>query len=63
VPFDEADAHSAGALLAAADTSDVVDAAVVTLALERGASVLTGVGRDIRLLVAASGVSLDVYDV
>jgi len=63
VPFDEADAHSAGALLAAAGTSDVVDAAVVTLAIERGANVLTGDGGDIRLLVATSGVSLDVYDI
>lgn len=63
LPFDEADAHSAGALLAATDTSDVVDAAVVTLAIKRGASVLTGDGRDIRLLVATSGVPLDVYDV
>jgi predicted nucleic acid-binding protein len=63
VPFDEADAHAAGALLAATNTSDVVDAAVVTLAIKRGASVLTGDGDDIRLLVAASGVSLAVYDV
>jgi hypothetical protein len=63
VPFDEADAHSTGALLAATDTSDVVVAAVVTLAIERGASVLTGDGGDIRLLGATSGVSLAVYDV
>jgi hypothetical protein len=63
VAFDEADAHSAGALLAATDTSDVVDAAVVTLAVKRGASVLTGDGEDIRLLVATSGVSLDVHDI
>ena len=62
VAFDEVDAHSAGALLAASDTSDVVDAAVVTLAIRRGADVLTGDGRDIRLLVATSGVSIDVYD-
>jgi hypothetical protein len=63
VAFDEVDAHSAGALLAASDTSDVVDAAVVTLAIQRGANVLTGDGGDIRLLVATSGVSIDVYDV
>jgi hypothetical protein len=63
VAFDEVDAHSAGALLAASDTSDVVDAAVVTLAMRRGADVLTGDGRDIRRLVAASGLSIDVYDV
>lgn len=62
-PFDEADAHAAGALLAATKTSDVVDAAVVTLAIKRAASVLTGDGGDIRLLVAASGMSLAVYDV
>jgi len=63
VPFDEADAHSAGALLAATDTTDVVDAAVVTLAIKRGANVLTGDGGDIRLLVATSGAPLVVYDV
>jgi hypothetical protein len=63
VAFEEADAHSAGALLAATDTSDVVDAAVVTLAIQRGAHVLTGDGGDIRLLVATSGVPLDVYDI
>jgi hypothetical protein len=63
VAFDEADAHSAGALLAASNTSDVVDAAVVTLASARAAHVLTGDGGDIRSLLAASGVSLHVYDV
>lgn len=41
----------------------VVDAAVVTLAIKHGANVLTGDGEDIRLLVAAAGVALDVYDI
>jgi hypothetical protein len=63
VAFGEADAHSAGAMLGATDTSDVVDAAVVTLAIKRGASVLTGDGGDIRRLVGTSGVPLDVYDI
>lgn len=63
VPFDEADAHTAGSLLAATNTSDVVDAAVVTLAAKRDANVLTGDGGDIRVLVAASGAPLAVYDV
>ena len=63
MPFDEADAHSAGALLAATSTSDVVDAAIVTLALQRVADVLTGDGRDIRLLVATARVPIRVYDV
>jgi hypothetical protein len=63
VAFDEADAHAAGALLAATHISDVVDAAVVILAMKRVADVLTGDGRDIRRLVATSGVSINVYDI
>ncbi len=54
-PFDEARAHRAGALLAKARTSDVVDASVVELAITAGADVVTTDPHDIDRLVAASG--------
>jgi hypothetical protein len=50
VPLDEAGAHRAGALLARARTSDVVDATVVDLAIQRKADVLTSDPHDIRRL-------------
>jgi hypothetical protein len=49
--------------LAASGTSDVIDAAVVVLAARRGADVQTGDGDDIRRLIAASRVPVDVHDV
>jgi hypothetical protein len=49
VPFDEASAHAAGALLARSGTADVVDASVVDVALRRYAEIVTtdpdGIGR------------------
>ena len=44
IVYDASISSAAGALPAATDTADVVDAAVVTLAIERGANVLTGDG-------------------
>lgn len=61
--FDQTDAHTAGRLLARCGTSDVVDAALVVLAARRGADAQTGDGDDIRRLVAACGVGVDVHDV
>jgi hypothetical protein len=55
VPLGEQDAHLAGSLLAKSKTSDVVDAAVVTLALRNKAIILTGDRDDIERLVRASG--------
>ena len=52
VPLDEAGAYRAGALLGRARTSDVVDATVVDLAIQRKADVLTSDPRDIRKLAA-----------
>jgi hypothetical protein len=63
VAFDETDAHKVGLLLAASDTSDVMDAALVVLAMRRGADIETGDSNDMRRLVAASGVPADVHDV
>ena len=55
VPFDEADAHEAGRLLGRSRTADVVDAVVVTVALRRNATILTGDPDGIERLVRASG--------
>jgi rRNA-processing protein FCF1 len=62
VAFTEEGAHAAGALQGLAKTKDVVDAAVVALAIERGAAVRTGDGADIRRLLQAAGVKLDVFE-
>ena len=63
VPFAEADAHRAGALLGKAGFSDVVDAAVVALAIGRRADIQSGDARDIRRLLAAAGAKLRVLEV
>ena len=54
-PFGEAEAHQAGRLLALTRTSDVVDAAVATVAIRNNAVILTGDPVDIGRLVKASG--------
>jgi predicted nucleic acid-binding protein len=54
VAFDELDAHEAGRLLGRSQTSDVVDAAVVVLAIAHGAEIVSDDREDIaRLLVVA----------
>lgn len=55
VPLGEQDAHAAGRLLAKSKTSDVVDAAVVTVALLNKAIIVTGDRDDLERLVRASG--------
>jgi predicted nucleic acid-binding protein len=60
VPFDEADAHRAGAILAKARTSDVVDASVIVLASARGGMVVTSDPDDISRLAAAAAVPVGV---
>jgi predicted nucleic acid-binding protein len=55
VPFAEHDAHEAGRLLARTRTTDVADAAVVTLALRNKAVIVTGDLEDLDRLVSASG--------
>jgi hypothetical protein len=55
VPLGETEAHEAGRLLGMTKTSDVVDAVVVTTALRRKATILTGDPEDIERLVSASG--------
>jgi hypothetical protein len=62
VAFGEADAHRAGELLAKSRTTDVVDAAVVVLALERGAEIQTGDAADIRRLTGAARAKLVIRE-
>lgn len=54
VPFDERAAHAAGALLAKARSRDVVDAAVVVLAIERRADIVTSDPEDMARLLGAA---------
>ena len=63
VGFSEQDAHETGRILAAAKTSDVVDAAVVRLAVSRRAVVVTSDARDLSKLAAAVGARLSLVDV
>jgi predicted nucleic acid-binding protein len=55
IPMGESDAHQAGKLLGLTRTSDVVDAAVVTIALRQKATILTSDPDDMERLVRASG--------
>ena len=55
VPLGERDAHDAGWLLGKSKTADVVDAVVVTTAVRRNATILTGDVKDIERLTASSG--------
>jgi predicted nucleic acid-binding protein len=55
VPFEEAAAHAAGALLAKARTRDVVDASVAVLAIAEQADVASDDADDIRRLLTAAG--------
>jgi hypothetical protein len=61
--FDEADAHRAGALLGKSRTSDVVDAAVVVLAMRKGADITSDDRHDIQRLLLAARSKLAIIDV
>jgi hypothetical protein len=63
VAFGETDAHRAGELLAKSPTTDVVDAAVVVVAVERGADIQTGDAGDIRRSSGAARAKLVIRDV
>ena len=56
--LDEQGAHRAGALLAAAGTSDVVDGSVVAAALDRRAVIVTSDRRDIERLLGGAAVPI-----
>jgi predicted nucleic acid-binding protein len=63
VPFGEADARRAGALLGKSRTADIVDAAVVALAIKQGAGVQTGDATDIQRLAGAAKAKLAIVGV
>jgi hypothetical protein len=63
IAFDEADAHAAGRLLGRSQTTDVVDAAVVVLAIAQAAEIVTDDRDDIASLLVAARSSLPVVDV
>ena len=64
VPLGESEAHEAGRLLGLTRTADVVDAAVVTVALQHKAAViLTSDTDDMERLVMASGQEVAVVAV
>ncbi|MCC6766222.1 MAG: PIN domain-containing protein [Deltaproteobacteria bacterium] len=63
VPLDESGSHRAGALMGSAGTSDLADAALVSLAMTRGADVVTSDRDDIERLMAKSRRPLRIVDV
>ena len=62
VAFDEPAAHRAGALLAKSRTKDVVDAAVVELAVRSQADIATNDRDDIAILLAAARAKVSIVD-
>jgi hypothetical protein len=63
VAFAESDGHRVGALLGKAQTKDIVDAAVVTLAIERKAEIQTSDAADLRRLSATARAKLSIVEV
>lgn len=63
VPFDEAAAHAAGALLGKTRTRDVVDASVVELSIRKVADIVSDDTGDIRRLVAAANAKISILGV
>lgn len=61
--LDAGTAHRVGGLLGHACTSDIVDGAVVVVAVGRSAAVLTGDRADIVHLLRSAGVDLPVIDI
>jgi predicted nucleic acid-binding protein len=62
-PLTESQARAAGAALAASGGSDLIDAAVVVTALDRGDLVVTSDPDDLRRIAAAIGQDLAVHAV
>jgi hypothetical protein len=60
-PLTESQARSAGAALAASDSSDLVDAAVVVTALGRGDLIVTSDPDDLQRIASAIGRSVEVH--
>ncbi len=62
VPLDEAAAHRTGALLGKSGTTDIADAALVSLAVARVADIVTTDRTDIQHLVSKTPVRIRVVD-
>ena len=62
VSLDESGAHRVGALMGLAGTSDIADAALVSVAASRTAEIVTSDRADIRRLVSKSRQPLRVVD-
>jgi hypothetical protein len=62
VPLDEPGAHRVGALLGKSGTSDIADAALVSLAAARMADIVTSDRTDIERLIAKARVRVRVAD-
>lgn len=60
-PFTEQQARAAGMALARSRSSDLVDAAVVIAALERGDMIVTSDPHDLRRIASALGRSVELY--
>lgn len=60
--FTEPDAHAAGRLLSRSNTSDIVDAAVVVLAVNHAAEIVTADRNDIARLLVAARASLPIVE-
>ncbi len=63
VALDEAGAHRAGALLGRSKTTDIADAAVVSLAVTRMADIVTSDRTDIQHLLSKTSARLRIVDV
>jgi predicted nucleic acid-binding protein len=60
-PFTERQARAAGVALARSGSSDLIDAAVVTTALERDDMIVTSDPDDLRRIASALGRSVELY--
>lgn len=60
-PFTEQQARAAGAALTRSGSSDLIDAAVVTTALERNDMIVTSDPDDLRRIASALGRSVELY--
>jgi predicted nucleic acid-binding protein len=62
IAFDEAGAHTAGALLGKTRTRDVVDASVAELSIRRQADIVSDDAEDIRRLLSAANAKTSILD-
>ena len=63
VAFTDTEPHEVGSLLAATETSDVVDGYVVVVAAKRHATIVTSDPDDIKRLAAAAGAAITIRSI